>query len=183
MRSKELGFYSAIVSIAFLNACAGNVALADSEASFQAGSQASSMNNSENGHVGESQSNRESTTQAGTGSQSSAHQENSSEATEEAGRIPVTQPGVNRPGTSAVSPASPAGGNAGNNAGGARTKSTSASVRPTSATTAATTHKVPVMKTTTYNWGHGNAHSRIAARRHTSHRYMVNTIHQAASTR
>jgi hypothetical protein len=183
MRSKELGFYSAIVSIAFL-AYAGNVALADSEASFQAGSQASSMNNSENGHVGESQSNRESTNQGGTGSQSSAHQENSSEATEETGKIPVTQPGVNRPGTSAVSPASPAGGNAGNNAGGARTKATSASVRPTSPTTAATAHKVPVMKTTTYNWGHhGNAHSRIAARHHTSHTYMVNTIHQAASTR
>jgi hypothetical protein len=174
MRIKVKSIQSAVASIVFLTGCAGLTALADSEASFQAGGESSKMSSTENGHVGESENGHSSVSQSTTDSQSSAHHENSSQAHEEAGRLPVTQPSItNAPAGQTTSKA------AATNATGASVANQGAS-RPTSATA---THPTPVMKTTTYHWNKRGSHAHASYSRGANRRYMVNTIHQAASTK
>ena len=175
MRSNQVVRYLTIFSVAVASGCAGTVALADSEASFQAGSQSSTQTSSENAHVGSSQANRESTNQGGTGSMSNAINQSSTEAQDEAGRPAVLQPSAT--GAQVTNAKQPAGSN---KSGGSYTSN----VRPTSAgRNSATASVTPHEKTTTYHWGRGHSRSRVSSRTHTNKSYMVNTIHQAASTR
>jgi hypothetical protein len=110
----------------------------------------------------------------GTQSSSSAHKENSSQASEETGRIPVVQPAVN----GAPRNQGPATGGGAKQAG----NQTPTSEGARSGNAPAKAH-VPSMKTTTYHWRNSKSHTRSASKRRVSRSYMMNTIHQAASTK
>jgi hypothetical protein len=170
MRNKKIVFYSAVVSTVLFTGFGGSSALAESEAGFEAGSQASYLSSSENVHEGDSQSTGESITQGMTAFQSSASQENSTEAIQQTGDIPILQSSYNGRTYESNKGAQEAA-SGGDNAGGSRSTSVAAFTAPSSEipNSKIGSQKIPVMETTTYTWGRGNSHSRAAVSRHTNY--------------